>query len=64
MFSSVLVAVDTLTLLPIGRGDSVFEGGDGTLELCVEVVSGAVSRDVTIVISSDYETAQGKLDSV
>ena len=42
----------------------MFEGGDGTLEVCVEVVSGAVSRDITIVISSNYGTAQGKLDSV
>jgi len=63
LFPSVLVVVDTLALLPIGRGDSVFEGGDGTLEVCVEAVSGAVSGDITLGISSSYKTAQGKYHS-
>ena len=63
LLPSVIVVVDTLTLLPIGRGDSVFEGGDGTLEVCVESVSGALSGDITLVISSGYNTAQGKYHS-
>jgi len=60
-FPFVLVPAE-LTLLPVGRGDSVFEGGDGFLEVCVEVVSGTVEGEITIVVSSGGGTAQGKDD--
>ena len=52
----------TLTLLPVGRGDSVFEGGDGSLEVCVEVVSGTISGEITVGITTINGTAQGKKD--
>ena len=40
----------------------MFEGGDGFLEVCVEVVSGTVEGEITIVVSSGGGTAQGKDD--
>ena len=51
-FPSVLSVPLNLTLLPVGRGDSVFEGGDGSVELCVKVLSGTVNNVITIVIST------------
>ena len=52
VFPSAPLVPLNLTLLPVGRGDSVFEGGDGSVELCVEVISGTVSSVITIVIST------------
>ena len=60
MIPFVLVVSVELTLLPVGQGDSVFEGGDGSLEVCVEVVSGTVDGETIIVVSSGSGTAQGK----
>lgn len=63
LFSFYLFIVPvTLTLLPVGREDSVFEGGDGTLEVCVEVVSGAISSEIIVGITTSNGTAQGKKD--
>ena len=60
----VLVVPFELTLLPVGQGDSVSEGGDGSLEVCVEVVNGTVDGEITIVVSSGGGTAQGKEDGL
>ena len=59
---SVFIVPVTLTLLPVGRGNSVFEGGDGSLQVCVEVVSGTVSGEITVGITTLNGTAQGIKD--
>lgn len=50
----------TLSLLPIGRGDAVFEKGDGLLEVCVEAVRGVITNEITVGFMSGYQTAEGK----
>jgi len=40
----------------------VFEGGDGSLEVCVEVVNGTISGEITVGITTINGTAQGKKD--
>ena len=38
----------------------MFEGGDGSLEVCVEAVRGVVSHEITVEFMSGSKTAQGK----
>jgi len=38
----------------------VFEGGDGSLEVCVEAVRGYISHKITVEFMSGYKTAEGK----
>ena len=38
----------------------MFEGRDQSLEVCVEVVGGVISSEITVYIRADSLTAQGK----